>query len=114
MALKTTVEELRLWEHGKWVPSWDRDRLLADALTAHELQRQCAELEVENKKLKPLANGWNILQNSIEALADAGCDGGSTGDEKLNAYIEAWTKQRNRMAELEARVAALEAAKAKN
>jgi len=73
--------------------------LYFDAMCA--AQQRVAELE-------RAANAWNSLMSGISAITAAELVDGATGDERLNAYIAAWERQKQRAEAAEARVAELE------
>lgn len=71
-----------------------------------ELEAELERVRGERDAAKQAATAWNALMNGIEAIRDAQTDPDFTPDQRLNAYIDVYTRLKQEKKDLEASLAA--------
>jgi hypothetical protein len=73
-----------------------------------ETRQALAAAEARAEEAERGARAWEALMSGIEAIRDTAADPDFTPDQHLNAYIDAWRRQKDALTAAEARIAELE------
>jgi hypothetical protein len=73
-----------------------------------ETRQALAAAEARAEEAERGARAWEALMSGIEAIRDTAADPDFTPDQHLNAYIDAWRRQKDALTAAEARIVELE------